>query len=205
MEIFSINENILKDFKQYYSLRKMNEYKINAIKERKEEETKKRKEEKIQAMKKRKEEKEESKASLKELLNIKLKIIKKIELPFIKAKYAVNAIDSLIILDKKIIIKTEKNLFFYNLETFELISKMQINFTNNLVKIKDSILGKVLNKDYCYSINSNLTRIKIFFPHSSEFNLEFQASNGEILMKNSEREYIYFYSKLNDNNYTLIR
>lgn len=194
MEIFSINENILNDFKKYYSLRKMNEYKINVMKERKEE-----------AMKKRKEEKEKLRESLKELLNIKLKIIKKIELPFIKAKYAVNAIDSLIILDKKIIIKTEKNLFFYNLETFELISKMQINFTNNLLKIKNSILGKVLNKDYCYSINSNLTRIKIFFPHSLEFSLEFQASNGEILMKNSEREYIYFYSKLNDNNYSLTK
>ena len=91
MEIFSINENILNDFKKYYILKKMNEYKIKAMKERKKE-----------ATKKRKEEKEKLKESLKELLNIKLKIIKKIELPFIKAKYAVNAIDSLIILDKKI-------------------------------------------------------------------------------------------------------
>ena len=161
---------------------------------------KERKEEKIKIMEKRKEEKTKKKISqeklrdvlLKELLNTKLKIIKKIKLSFIKKKYAVEAVESLIILDKKIIIKTDGNLFCYNLETYELIFKMKIDFTNNLLKIKNSILGKVYNKDYCYLIKSNLKRIKIFFPHSSQFNLEFQASNGEILMKNSKKKIFIF-------------
>ena len=205
IEIFSIDENILNDFKKYYSLIKIEEYKIKVMKERKEE--------KIKIMEKRKEEKTKKKISqeklrdvlLKELLNIKLKIIKKIKLSFIKKKYAIEAVESLIILDKKIIIKTDGNLFCYNLETYELIFKMKIDFTNNLLKIKNSILGKVYNKDYCYLIKSNLKRIKIFFPHSSKFNLEFQASNGEILMKNSKKKNIYFYSKLNNNNYSLTK
>ena len=202
IKIFSFDKNILNDFKKYYSLIKIDEYKIKIIKERKEENKKLaliKKEEKNKTKKQIEKKKDEIK---KELLNTKLKIIKKIQLPFIKNKFTIK---SLIVLDNHIIIKTDGYLFYHNLETYELIFKMKIDFTNKLLKIKDSILGKVYHKDYCYLIKSNLKRIKIFFPYSSKLNLEFETSNREILMKNTDNNYIYFYSKVNNNNYSLTK
>ena len=175
LEIFSLDENIRKEFQDYLISKLKDQYlKENLIKEAKEKH-------KLKLLK----EKNENISNLKEAINIfnESKLNKK-EGKIKKRIKIKHDVISILTSKNKFIIQTRENILLYDYKTYQLIARILLRLYNNIFILKKgNITGKNKMDNFSFIINPVNCKIKrYYFFNSINYELALETSNEKIIM-----------------------